>query len=336
MGVITDFTDLLTGQVGKGIYVWGGDGENLSEMADPEAWIKKHETSDYNANRALKLYAKRVAAGVNPIQAFDCSGLVFWALNKLGLQKSDVNSRGLYGTVCTPIAKSELRAGDLVFCYTDKDGDGFEVSEIYHVGAMIDGTYLVECQGRDVGVVKSKLSSKWQAYGRPKAFADIEDEPAPDTPDGYYREIRVTSPYMRGDDVKWVQTALVALGYSVGDSGVDGIYGNDTADAVGQFQKAKGLTVDKIVGVITWSALATAISELVVSERELLGDADGDGKLSAADAAAILRSIVRITEALSLVQGDADNDGKVTAADASYVLRCVVGLEEPKYKEADA
>lgn len=330
MSIISEFVELLLSQVGKGIYVWGGDGENLSEMNDPIAWIRKHETSTSNADRAIALYEKRVAAGVSDIRAFDCSGLVYWALKELGLQRGDVNSRGLYGTVCTPISRAEVKAGDLLFRWSDKDGDGFDVSEIYHVGAAIDDTYSVESIGRDYGVVKKTIATRWNAFGRPKVFANVEDEP---TPDGYYREIRLTSPYMRGADVTWVQTALTALGYDVGDCGIDGIYGEDTANAVGNFQCDKGLKCDEIVGIITWSALATAIAEQTAPKGVLLGDADGDGKLTAADAAAILRSTVKLTEALSLVKGDANADGEVTAADAAYILRCVVGLEKAKYKE---
>lgn len=60
------------------------------------------------------------------------------------------------------------------------------------------------------------------------------------------------------------------------------------------------------------------------------GDADGDGEITAADAAKVLRSIVHLEGALTLQQGDANNDGAITASDVAYVLRCVVKLEKPK------
>ncbi|MDD3400713.1 MAG: peptidoglycan-binding protein [Eubacteriales bacterium] len=331
MSKISEFKALLEEQVGKGIYVWGGDGEILSAMTDPVAWIKKHETSTPNAARAVALYNKRVSGGVETIRAFDCSGLMYYCLSKIGVVKSDLNSRGLYG-ICTPIAKQELRCGDLIFCWDDKDGDGFDVSEIYHVGAYVGDGKVIECQGRDVGVVENKLSSRWNAFGRPKAFKDlVAESPADPTtePDGYYREISVQNPYMRGADVKWVQTTLVALGYSVGKSGIDGIYGEDTACAVAKFQRDAHLVEDGIVGLQTWSAIATAITALVAPTGALMGDADGDGKLTAADAAKILRSIVHLEDALPLIAGDANNDGEITSADAAYILRCVVGLDKP-------
>ena len=328
MSKIEEFVSILRGQVGKGIYVWGGNGQDLCTMKDAEAWIRSKETSDANAERAIKLYRARVAAGVNPIRAFDCSGLIYWTLKQMGLQKTDVSSRGLYG-LCVPIAASELRAGDLVFRWTDLDADGFEVSEIYHVGAMSESAKAVECIGRDSGVVEQKCSTKWKAWGRPKWFVSEDASAPPEDPSVYWRDLYVATPYMRGADVLFVQTSLVAAGYDVGKSGCDGIYGDDTEDAVARFQKSCGIPASGVVDLPTWSAILTTDSE-----RVLMGDADGDGKLTAADAAIILRSIVGNATELSLLQGDANSDGKITAADASYILRCVVGLATPVRKES--
>lgn len=61
------------------------------------------------------------------------------------------------------------------------------------------------------------------------------------------------------------------------------------------------------------------------------GDADGDGKVTAADARLILRAAVGLEEikAGSAVYEacDLDNDGKLTAADARAALRIAVGLD---------
>lgn len=234
MSIINNYIDLLQSEVDKGIYVWGGDGENLSAMADPISWIKKHETSTQNANRALALYKKRLSLGVNPIRAFDCSGLQYWCLKQLGIVQKDINSRGLYG-ICTPIKRSELRAGDLAFRWSDKDGDGFDISEIYHVGAMIDSTRLIECQGRDSGVVISKVSSKWGAFGRITALnaADI------DTATEFYRSLKKGD---KGEDVRHLQALLMKRGYDLGRYGADGDFGSKTQQAVTAFQKAELLT----------------------------------------------------------------------------------------------
>lgn len=162
MATTSDFLKLLYDQVGRGIYVWGGDGELLDTMSDPVAWIERHETSASNAKRAVTLYKDRVRAGVSDVRAFDCSGLVYWALHSLGLQKGDVSSRGLY-SLCEKIKKSELRPGDLVFRHNG--------IQIVHVGVWAHDGNQIECRGRDYGVVCNKRSSGyWNRFGRWKAF----------------------------------------------------------------------------------------------------------------------------------------------------------------------
>jgi len=55
--------------------------------------------------------------------------------------------------------------------------------------------------------------------------------------------------------VKWLQTRLIELGYSVGSSGVDGSFGPATNKAVKLFQKNNHLSVDGYVGPSTYKAL---------------------------------------------------------------------------------
>lgn len=165
------FMNLLKGQVNRGIYVWGGNGEILNEMADPEAWIRKRETSEANAERAIRLYKRRKGAGVKEIRAFDCSGLVYWALKTLGLQKKDVSSRELY-KLCEEIAESELMPSDLVF-----HDDG---RQIVHVGAWAAGGSQIEAMGRDVGVVITRRKSGyWNRFGRFPGLHPPDPEPGP-------------------------------------------------------------------------------------------------------------------------------------------------------------
>lgn len=157
------FLDLLNGEVGKGVYVWGGNGELLDTMQDPVEWIRRHEPDASDANRAIALYRRRKAAGIKEIRAFDCSGLVYWALKTIGVRKSDVSSRGLYA-LCMPVAEKDLKPGDLVFHHDGK--------RIVHVG-VCDGTAQIECKGRDVGVVRNvRKAGYWNRFGRLKALPE--------------------------------------------------------------------------------------------------------------------------------------------------------------------
>ena len=60
----------------------------------------------------------------------------------------------------------------------------------------------------------------------------------------------VLRPGASGQAVRELQQALKGLGYDPG--AVDGHFGPRTESAVKAFQKAQGLTVDGIVGDITW------------------------------------------------------------------------------------
>ena len=89
----------------------------------------------------------------------------------------------------------------------------------------------------------------------PATWAALEKEPgeAPN-PSGWTIK-RVLKQGARGDDVKDVQSALIAAGFSCGDSDADGIFGRNTLAAVKAFQKSRGLKVDGKVGKQTVTAL---------------------------------------------------------------------------------
>lgn len=62
----------------------------------------------------------------------------------------------------------------------------------------------------------------------------------------------------RGPAVEDVQRRLLALGYELGPTGVDGVFLGATRSAVRSFQQGLGLTEDGIVGGETWASLVDA------------------------------------------------------------------------------
>ena len=265
MGHLKGFLEYLEEQVKNGsIYVWGGQGENHEVIS--ESWIRRMETSEKNAERAIEFWKKRVAEGKGEVlRAFDCSGLIMYYLqNQIGLIGYDTNTSGLKG-LSEKIQKSQLLPGDFVFrLYTS----GAKKGEVYHVGVVVDEQKnVIEAKGRDDGVVKRHIDAQqgyWNYFGRLKALkAEIEGSspapaPAPEpAPVGWElsRLLKRVSPILKGEDVRNAQKCLIAKGFSCGHLGADGQYGEDTKNAVVRFQQASGLSADGIVGEKTCAAL---------------------------------------------------------------------------------
>jgi len=119
--------------------------------------------------------------------------------------------------------------------------------------------------------VKTKVSQRSWTHWYQCPYIDYIDgapaEPAPSTetpapkptpapaPDGA-RLLRYSKgqKMMRGEDIKVVQTRLIALGYKPGKA--DGVYGPITEAAVKALQTAAAIEADGIVGPVTRSALS--------------------------------------------------------------------------------
>src|SRR5579862_101449 len=67
------------------------------------------------------------------------------------------------------------------------------------------------------------------------------------------RMLRLEEPWLRGDDVRDLQSRLNALGFPAGKH--DGIFGPETAWALRDFQRNLGIDDDGIVGLETLRAL---------------------------------------------------------------------------------
>lgn len=227
MNRIDGFIAYLESHVGD-MYVWGAQGQQVDSMSDPYAWIERRETSDTNYNRAVKFMEK---AEKRPLYAFDCSGLIVHYISDIKhWMKGDTSAHGLYG-MCRDnrgyFGMAEMRPGDLLFIEGAKNGQ----KAMVHVGVYVGDGYTIEAKGRDDGVCKRLLSQgDWTHWGRlPLLQADDPEE----TEEKVAKKIELTSPMMRGEDIKALQTALNALGYDAGDA--DGIAGKNTIAAIQRF-----------------------------------------------------------------------------------------------------
>jgi len=70
--------------------------------------------------------------------------------------------------------------------------------------------------------------------------------------------MRSVRPGNRGPAVEDIQRRLLALGYDLGPTGVDGVFLGLTTEAVRSFQRRQGLAEDGVVGGETWSTLVDA------------------------------------------------------------------------------
>lgn len=108
-------------------------------------------------------------------------------------------------------------------------------------------------KGRVGGIAGNVDMNVWYkeleaVQGNTKAYSNHYAEPT--------RLLKKTVPCMRGDDVRWLQFALIHHGClsavnAKGKSNIDGILGKDTATAIGVFQKKVGITVDCKCGAVT-------------------------------------------------------------------------------------
>ncbi|MBR2176719.1 MAG: InlB B-repeat-containing protein, partial [Clostridia bacterium] len=167
---------------------------------------------------------------------------------------------------------SQAQPGDIVF-YDGNDRNG-SPNHVEIVGYVSGGK--IYSIGGNTSYVNSVYTSKVSTvryYGnyflyfiRPNYTSGGTSTPGSIVVDpdiGYpepTRNLSVQSPYMTGDDVKWVQKALTMLGYSLN---TDGIYGSSTKSVVLSFQKNNGLTADGIVGAGT----RAKIKELIQANK---------------------------------------------------------------------
>lgn len=231
---LDDWIKYLESRVDIDLYVWGANGELLIDLLPK---ICDMETSEKNVDRILTLLQKRLKDNINihQIRCEDCSGLGVRYLLEKSVISSDVTADGFYKMIKEKVNMKDVKAGDFLFMGTEEKKT--------HVGYAVSDIYAIESKGRDDGVVVTKISDRgWGWAKRPDWYSDTPEPKKPTL----NRELYLTNPYMRGDDVEDAQMLLIAKKYNPGS--IDGIFGKKTEIATKNFQSDNNLTVDGIIG----------------------------------------------------------------------------------------
>ena len=153
------FLELIRSKLGCG-YVYGAQGEVMTKSL-LDTLIKRFGRSHYyfDGYSAEKWLGK---------ECYDCSGLIVWALEQLGLIRTDLTADGLY-QLCEPVQKSKLEVGDLVFY---QNSNGYKT----HVGVYIGNGRVIHARGTAYGVVETELFASFTVFGRLKVFPSKQEK----------------------------------------------------------------------------------------------------------------------------------------------------------------
>lgn len=142
-----------------------------------------------------------------------------------------------------------------------KQGSGHKDIGDYGVHCNVNGEpWHMQCMEMDGYTTWSKNGRRrpnpnFVVAGKPKPTPTPTPAPTPKPSDEYKlgsRTLKLASPTMRGNDVRWVQQTLRNQGLTIS---VDSYYGRQTVDRVKSMQGWNGLTKDGIVGPKTWAVL---------------------------------------------------------------------------------
>lgn len=243
-------------------YVYAGRGETCTPAHRRARYSASHptiKTKCKNFDGKGTCDGCKWYPGKKRVLFFDCRGYTYWLLLKIfGWKLAGAGATSQWNNKNNWKAKGTIKniPEDKLVCLFQQDSSN--KSKMKHTGLGYKGeTY--ECQN---GVQYSKTrNKKWTHWGLPKCVDGDVPQPEPEpTPEPKPKKKPTIRKGSSGSAVKELQKDLISLGYDVGKTGADGKFGANTLKAVKEFQKAKKLAVDGIVGAKTWAALDKAIT----------------------------------------------------------------------------
>ena len=243
--------EYATAQLGRP-YWYGTFGKysNATLLAQKRAQYPKYYDQSKYKVKFTDQYGQKV---------HDCAGLL-----KGALWCSEVNGKPLYDSAQDLEANSFINSGcaETGSISTLPEVKGLILWREEHLGIYVGDGYCIEARGHDYGVILSKVSEgKWQKWGKCK-WVIYENTPTPQpTPVSNKTGTLTALVCKKGTKdpaVKNLQLLLNGKGFTGKDAQkltIDGDFGSNTDYAVRNFQLAKNLEVDGIVGSKTWEAL---------------------------------------------------------------------------------
>ncbi len=169
------------------------------------------------------------------------------------------------------------RPGDVIFYDWEDSGRGDCRGSSDHVGIVlgVNGNLIKVIEGNKsdaVGLRDMHIDSRFiRGYGQPDYLSLAEKETilrpgSESTEEPATEEAEMTAalklPYLRrgdsGETVRAAQLLLIGRGFRCGPWGADGEFGPATYGALYQFQRARKLQVDGVLGPESWRALLAA------------------------------------------------------------------------------
>lgn len=238
---------------------------DIVKKAVSQIGVKENPSGSNKVKYNTDYYGRAVSGSSYPW----CCAFVWWIFKECG---ASILFYGGKKTAYCPTVESyykkqgqwykEGKVGDLVLFDFYGKGVACHIGIVEKVNA--DGTYTCiegntsTTSNDNGGAVMRRVRKKSQIRGfaRPK-YEVVANNTTTTTKGGNTVNITLTvlKKGSKGNEVKTLQRLLVALGYSCGSAGIDGDFGASTLSAIKQFQKAKGLTVDGVVGQATWNKI---------------------------------------------------------------------------------
>lgn len=240
-------------------YVYAGAGQ-LCTPTNRKAKINSSYPNIINKCQVLNHTGASTCDGCkyNGCRFFDCRGFTYWILKQNNITISAVGATTQYNTASSWSKRGKVEEMPNVVCCVFKYKE--ESKTMAHTGLHIGNGVIIHCTGSKAGEVQYDAvgGQGWTHFAIPKElYTDDELTNA--------EKLNILAGLKKGAtglNVSELQQKLNELGYVCG---IDGRYGNDTANAVKQFQRAYNLTVDGIAGAITRTLILNLTKNITAS-----------------------------------------------------------------------